>query len=78
MKKTLTIAAILAISLITIEAYATEEDERIQQECEMQIQSYGITDIVEYQQMLTDCIDSMSTVDPMEQYEIEDLPTDQT
>ena len=78
MKKTLTLAAILASSLITIEAYATEENERIQQECEMQIQSYGITDIEEYQQMLTDCIDSMSTSNPTDQYESEDLPTDQT
>ena len=78
MKKTLTLAAVLAIGLINIEAYATEEDERIQQECEMQVQSYGITDIDEHQRMLNDCIDSMSTANPMEHDESENLPADQT
>jgi hypothetical protein len=77
MKKILRIATVLVIGLINIETYATEEDEHIQQECEKQIDSYGITDIEEYQQMLTDCIDSMSTENPIEQYESENLPADQ-
>ena len=78
MKNILTLAAILAVGLINVEAYAAEEEEQIRQECEMQIQSYDISDINEYQQMLSDCIDSMSTTNPVEQYESENLPADQT
>ena len=76
MHKILTIATILVVGLINIKAYATEETDQIRQECEMQIQSYGITDSEEYQQMLNDCIDSMSTANPMEQYESENRPAD--
>ena len=76
MQKTLTMAAILVIGLIKIDAYATEEDQQIREECEMQIQSYGITDSAEYRQMLNDCIDSMATANPMEQHESENLPAD--
>lgn len=78
MKKTFTIAAILAIGLIKIEAYATEEDDQIRQECEMQIQSYGISDVDEYRWIPADCIDSMSSAIPVEQYESKELSADQT
>ena len=78
MKKTLTIAAILVIGLINIEAHATEENEQIRQECEMQVRSYELTDAEEYQTALNDCIESMSTANPMEQYEGDEPPADQT
>ena len=76
MQKILTITAILIVGLINIKAHATEETDQIRQECETQVQSYGITDSEEYQQMLNDCIDSMSPANPMEQYESENLPTE--
>ena len=76
MYKTLTLTSILLFGLVNIEVSASEEAEQIRQECETQVQSYNITDVEEYKQMLDDCIESLSTMSPMDQDE--NTPADRT
>lgn len=78
MHKKLIVTSILAMAFINFPAHATDESERIRQECELQVQSYDINDSEEYRQLLDDCIESMSVMDKMEQYESEKPPADHT
>jgi hypothetical protein len=59
MKKLTTIAVTVMVVLAGATCYANE-DEQIKQDCETEVQSYGITDEAEYQQALQDCIKSMT------------------
>ena len=77
MYKKLIVTSILAMAFINIPVHATDESERIRQECELQVRSYDLNDSEEYRQMLDDCIESMSAMDKMEQYESEKPPADQ-
>ena len=78
MYKSFTITSILVFGLVNMQAFASEEAEQIRQECEMQVQSYGITDSAEYNQAIEDCVESMLPQSPAEQYESDSMPADQT
>ena len=69
MYKKLATSTIFFGCLINTPGYATEETEQIRKECENEVQAYGIVDQEEFQQLLNDCIASMTTQSPQEQTE---------
>ena len=58
MKKLITVSVTAILALAGATCYA-DDNEQIRQDCESEVQSYGITDEAEYQQALQDCIKSM-------------------
>jgi hypothetical protein len=59
MKKLITVSVTALLALAGATCYADDNDQ-IRQDCETEVQSYGITDEAEYQQALQDCIKSMT------------------
>ena len=75
MKTFQTIVTILFISLISQPVYANTEADQIKQDCNNEVQSYGITDTGELQQALADCIESMTAL-PEEQGQENSMPAE--
>jgi uncharacterized protein CbrC (UPF0167 family) len=69
MYKKQAVAFLIFVCLCNSPGYASQESVEIRKDCEDEVQTYGLVDPVEIQQLVNDCVANLTDQSQQEQYD---------